>query len=196
MQCRDVRSVHAGSRVVRETTTPKHWYLAYNRGPCRTSDSDHGNTVLDLCKCECLDRFSTRMQGFQKGQRSTYLRAFARRELKESLRHSRCRRLADKPMVPIDVQRCCIRENPVHQVRTNEGAEHFMQRLRKLLLAETKAISTSLLEAAGTLLTRIFVVGSIGATTNGSQKELLRPVMQHLPPSLLVILVTTPLLSI
>lgn len=39
-------------------------------------------------------------------------------------------------MIPIGILRCCIREDPVPQLRANEGAKHFVQRLGKLCQLE------------------------------------------------------------
>lgn len=68
-------------------------------------------------------------------QSDTHLEAFVERELKKPLRQRYRRRFADKPMIPVIIQRSIIGKYSLQHSGTDEDAKHFMQRLSKYLVS-------------------------------------------------------------
>jgi hypothetical protein len=68
-------------------------------------------------------------------QSDTHLGAFVEREPKKPLRQRHRRRFADKPMIPVIIQRSLIGEYSLLHSGIDEDAKHFMQRLNQYLVS-------------------------------------------------------------
>lgn len=66
-------------------------------------------------------------------QSDTHPGAFAKHELKKPLRQRYRRGFADKPIIPVIIERSIIGEYSLLHSGTDKNAKHFMQRLKYLV---------------------------------------------------------------